>query len=165
MRHSHQILEWIGIVAVTTILFLFGYRTGMRESGRKWQNAGIKTDTIELHHYDTIRLSMPVYLTRTEIDSVLVPVTDTLTIRDTLWMQLPREQAHYGDSLYDAWVSGYRPALDSLKIYRTTIERDITHTIQTKPKWSVGVTGGYGVSKDGLSPYIGVGLTYNIFSW
>ena len=31
-----------------------------------------------------------------------------------------REQAYYEDSLYRAWVSGYRPKLDSLMVFPKT---------------------------------------------
>lgn len=92
-------------------------------------------------------------------------LTDTIRIGDTV---VYREQAYYEDSLYRAWVSGYRPRLDSLQIFpRTvtnTVTNDIYHTIKVKDKrrWGLGLQAGYGYP-GGL--FVGVGVTYNIFVW
>ena len=45
---------------------------------------------------------------------------DTMHIGETV---VQREQAYYEDSLYRAWVSGYRPRLDSLRIFPRTVCR------------------------------------------
>ena len=42
---------------------------------------------------------------------------------------LPVEQKRYDDSLYTAWVSGYRPNLDSITLRLPTITETITKTI------------------------------------
>ena len=121
-----------------------------------------KRDTLVL--LDTVRVDRPVYITERVVENIYVPVTDTVRLRDTTYMVLPRTQRVYSDSLYRAWVSGYQPALDSLDIYYK--EYHITKTIVEKPKrWHVGLQGGYGMSKDGLTPYIGVGLSYSILSF
>ena len=69
-------------------------------------------------------------------------LTDTMRIGDTV---VHREQAYYEDSLYRAWVSGYRPKLDSLQIFpRTiyqTVTNDVYHTIASKKKrWGLGLS-------------------------
>lgn len=62
---------------------------------------------------------------------------DTIRVGDTI---VRCEQAYYEDSLYRAWVSGYRPRLDSLEVFPKTVYQtvtnDIYHTI--KPKKSGG---------------------------
>ena len=62
-------------------------------------------------------------------------LTDTIHIGDTV---VGREQAYYEDSLYRAWVSGYRPRLDSLQIFPKTVYQNVTndiyHTITPKKK-------------------------------
>lgn len=89
--------------------------------GRRVQNGPIiepVSDTVTITVHDTIVAEMPVYLTSRTVDTMYVAVTDTVMQRDTCWVTVEREQRHYHqDSLYDAWVSGYRPRLDSLKIY------------------------------------------------
>ncbi len=93
---------------------------------------------------------------------------DTL-LTDSITISLPITQKVYEDSIYTAWVSGYEPALDSIRIYQpvTTITKTITNTeIHYKTKrWGVGVQAGLGVTPNRIEPYIGIGVTYNIFSW
>ena len=77
---------------------------------------------------------------------VVFRLTDTMRIGDTV---VHREQAYYEDSLYRAWVSGYRPRLDSLMIFPKTVYQtvtnDIYHTITPKKKrWGLGLQVGYG---------------------
>ena len=99
-----------------------------------------------------------------------VPITDTLMLHDTVLVHLPIEQRQYSDPRYTAWVSGYRPQLDSIHIYQRT--EYITKEIKmvTKPqRWGLGLQAGYGVSLHNgqlfPAPYIGVGLSYSIISW
>ncbi len=91
-------------------------------------------------------------------------LTDTIHIGDTV---VPREQAYYEDSLYRAWVSGYRPRLDSLQIFpRTvyqTVTNDIYHTVTPKKKrWGLGLQAGYGYP---CGWYVGAGISCNLFMW
>jgi len=109
-----------------------------------------------------------------EVDTLLIspPMAPLLTIRLTDTMRIGdtvvhREQAYYEDSLYRAWVSGYRPRLDSLQIFPRTVYRtvtnDIYHTITPKKKrWGLGLQAGYGYPS-GI--YAGVGISYNLFQW
>lgn len=95
---------------------------------------------------------------------VVFRLTDTMRIGDTV---VHREQAYYEDSLYRAWVSGYRPRLDSLMIFPKTVYQtvtnDIYHTITPeKKRWGLGLQVGYGYS-GGL--YLGVGMSYNLWWW
>lgn len=128
----------------------------------------VHTDTLTVH--DTVHHEKPVYITRRVVDSILVPVPvrDTITERDSVYISLPREQAVYEDSLYRAWVSGYEPALDSIDIFTPT--KYVTTTVrEPKRHWHIGVSAGYGASlKEGgvtLTPYVGVGISYSIISW
>lgn len=88
---------------------------------------------------------------------------DTIHIGDTV---LPIEHKIYVDSNYTAYVSGYRPNLDSIYVCpeTRTVINDIHHMVRTKPRrWSLGITAGYGFSKDGLSPGIVFGVNYRIW--
>lgn len=130
----------------------------------------VKTDTLVVR--DTVRLDRPVYITQRVVDSIYVPVTDTLRLHDTTFMVLPRQQREYRDTLYHAWVSGYDPALDSIDIFRKEryVTVEVTKTVMPKPKkWHVGVSAGYGAcllnETPVLSPYLGIGITYSIFSF
>lgn len=131
-----------------------------------------KADTVRIR--DTIRIPHPVPVTSRIVDSipVPVPVTDTLWLHDTLYVNLPREQRTYADSTYTAWISGYRPHLDSILIYPLTTTINNTTTITHKPKpprFSIGLQAGYGVTISNNqikpAPYIGVGISYSLISF
>lgn len=84
---------------------------------------------------------------------------------DSAIVELPLLQRHYADSTYEAWVSGpVDPRLDSVRVFApTTI---VTRQIWKPPKrWHIGVTAGYGYGQKGFQPYIGIGVTYSIFSF
>ncbi len=107
---------------------------------------------------DTLLISPPI------APLLVFRLTDTMRIGDTV---VYREQAYYEDSLYRAWVSGYRPRLDSLQIFlRTvyqTVTNDIYHTIVPKKKrWGLGVQVGYGYPS---GFYVGAGVSYDLFIW
>ena len=107
---------------------------------------------------DTLLISPPM------APLLVVLLTDTMRIGDTV---VHREQAYYEDSLYRAWVSGYRPRLDSLQIFPRTVYRtvsnDIYHTITPKKKrWGLGLQVGYGYPS-GI--YAGVGVSYDLWIW
>lgn len=111
---------------------------------------------------DTIRVQGPrdtLYLPSLDTIRVPVPVHDTLARTDTLWLELPRERVQVSDTAFTAWISGWRPQLDSIEIYRQTITE--TRTLPA-PRWSIGIQGGVGVTPAGLQPYLGVGISYRI---
>ena len=125
-------------------------------------------DTMVVH--DTIRIDKPVprYIRTTDTIRVKVPVAEVL--RDTIYVTLSREEKVYEDSTYRAQVSGYEPHLDFIEVYpRTiTITEKVTERARRKP-WGIGVHAGYGAALDDgrviLSPYIGVGISYNILTF
>lgn len=107
---------------------------------------------------DTVLISAPM--------AVFFRITaDTIHIGDTV---VNREQAYYEDSLYRAWVSGYRPRLDSLQVFPKTVYQtvtnDIYHTIKVKDKrrWGLGLQAGYGYPG---GYYVGAGVSYNLWQW
>ena len=89
------------------------------------------------------------------------------TVPDSVNVVLPITQKVYDDANYTAYVSGYNPSLDSL-IFKMPREV-VTIKEYSKPKrWSVGVQVGYGVTLKGtpqFAPYVGVGVSYNLFSF
>lgn len=86
---------------------------------------------------------------------------------DSVNVVLPITQKIYEEDTYTAFVSGYNPSLDSL-IFKMPREV-VTIKECSKPKrWSVGVQVGYGVTLKGepqFAPYVGVGVSYNLFSF
>ena len=86
---------------------------------------------------------------------------------DSVNVVIPITQKVYDEDTYTAFVSGYNPSLDSL-IFKMPREV-VTIKEYSKPKrWSVGVQVGYGVTLKGtpqFAPYVGIGVSYNLFSF
>lgn len=86
---------------------------------------------------------------------------------DSLEVPIPIEQKRYEDSLYTAWVSGFRPALDSIALHQPEIVTTITKTIvQKAPRLSLGLSVGPGISIDKdhhLGIYVGFTANYRLW--
>lgn len=158
-----------GILLLFNIVNAIGYFVNEQRNSHS-SEMKVKVDTLFI--YDTIIVEKPVIKKVEIIDTLLlpVPITDTLMLHDTVFVHLPIEQRQYSDLRYTAWVSGYRPQLDSIHIYQRT--EYITKEIKmvTKPKrWGIGLQAGYGVSFSNkqikATPCIGIGISYNILTW
>lgn len=91
-----------------------------------------------------------------------------IVVKDSLiYIDVPMEQKHYGDSTYDAWVSGYHPALDSLRLHQRTAIVEVPVYKTVRKRWGIGVQAGvtyqFGQEQGRVLPYVGVGLSYNLF--
>ena len=163
------------ITLVLGILLLFNIVNGVgtvvnEYKNSKHPNVEVQIDTTIIH--DTIIVEKPILQKVAMTDTLRLPVLarDTLMLHDTVFVTLPIEQRQYGDPRYTAWVSGYRPQLDSIQIYQRTeyITKEINP--HKKPKrWGIGLQAGYGVAlHDGQirpTPFIGVGLNWNFLQF
>lgn len=154
---------WVFLFVFVAILIAGSFYAGIRYE--KSRETEVQRDTVQVVRIDTIKVEKPVYITERQTDTLFVAIKDTIRINDTLYQPVPKTQRMYEkDSLYRAWVSGYKPQLDSIYVFPKTITETITETIRIPPRrWGVGVIGGYGVGKNGFSPYIGVGVYYDLF--
>ena len=121
-----------------------------------------KTDTFI--RVDTIRDSIPYPVYETVIQTVpeLFPVYITLggdTIREPVYIPVPITQKEYRTEDYRLSISGYKPNLDYIEIYRKT--EQITKVVDRR--FGIGITAGYGIGRNGLSPYVGIGGFYRIW--
>lgn len=114
---------------------------------------------------DTIWVDKPVYTSTKFLQTILLPLSDTVRVRDTLYAPLPIEEREYRDSLYYAVVSGYKPVLEHLELYPETTVATRTVRIPDTRKWGFGLQAGYGMTDNGLSAYVGIGVTYNIIKF
>ena len=127
-------------------------------------------DTIEKISFDTIFVDRPIAYKVKEIKHDTVRITDVK--HDSVDVILPVIYKEYRDSTYSAWVSGYQDVnLDSIQVYQKNIFTEINNTkYVTKYKnrpFSLGLQVGYGFDfmNRQCSPYVGVGLQYNIISF
>lgn len=133
-------------------------------------------DTVKI--YDTIRVTVqePRESTVIRYVTVKLPTVDTghdtaarITNEednkeaDSAEVIIPISQKVYEDSNYTAWISGYRPNLDSLTI-RTRREIITVKEFQKPKRWNVGAFVGYGITPKGLQPCIGISVNYSIWN-
>ena len=147
-------LPWILVILLAVVCVVAWFRPHEPLSAEIRTETKVKT----VVKVDTLFISPPM------APLLVFRLTDTMRIGDTV---VHREQAYYEDSLYRAWVSGYRPRLDSLQIFPKTVYQtvtnDIYHTITPRKKrWGLGMQVGYGYPS-GI--YAGVGVSYNLFLW
>lgn len=174
MINLNQIKQYARIAGIV-IVFLLAL-VGIFSIGRCNRNNGLvskistQVDTLYLH--DTIRLKKPIPKIIKNIDTIRVKITDTIRIKDTVYLKLPREQKIYQEENYRAWISGYRPELDSIHIFRNTQQIITSTTIHSKPqsqRWGIGIQAGYGLTlqQNTIKPtqYIGIGVSYNLLSF
>lgn len=151
-------LTLILLIACCIISFLGGYDYASKHC----YNVSTVTDTIVKR--DTIT-AIPDTVYRTVAlgeKTVKVLVHDTLCKTDTVEVALPFVQKQYKDSSYSAWISGYEPSLDSIRVFpKTTIIRESKVVRQKDRRW--GVFGGVGIGvSDRITPCVGVGIGYRI---
>ena len=119
------------------------------------------TDTLVLT--DTIIKFQPKPYKVTIIDTIYLPQQPQQPQYDTLI----RQEVIYKDSTYMAVVGGIEPYLKSIEIYPKTIyvNNNTTTTIKVRSRFGLGVQAGYGYGRNGLQPYVGVGVQYNLIQW
>ena len=129
-----------------------------------------KVDTIYVH--DTITQYEPILEEREVMRKEYIPVVhqDTIWRQDTLFIALDREQVIWQDSLSRVYASGINTQVDSVQHYisERVIYKEIVVPKVKKTRWGIGIQVGYGVQlgeQIRTAPYIGVGVSYNIFSW
>jgi hypothetical protein len=85
---------------------------------------------------------------------------------DSIDVPIPIVQKRYEDSLYTAWVSGFEPKLDSIRLYTPEIQTTVTKTVyEPTPLLTLGVQvgGGYGLIYRQPDIYVGIGGQINLW--
>jgi len=161
----------IGCVLCMAVISLIGigFCIGKKVYDRP-MDTDIQRDTVTLwdtipHWYPVpveVKQQKPQYKWLTKVEHT----TDTLLMRDSVLVEVPIESKHYHANEYDAWVSGYDPSLDSIKVYKKTEYITERVTLSKPPnRFTIGLQGGYGYgfkSKQ-LEPYVGIGIGIRIF--
>ena len=179
MTPQKYIILGFGIAVAILLGFLVGQRCPRESQG---EPITLRVDTLFIRDTNRVtepkrdpspdvlvkEIPVPVYVADSSaIDSLLNECARLERVGDSLRLVLLRVQRHYCDSTFDAWVSGVDPSLDSIKTYQTTriITREIPVIRVKKTRWGIGIQGGVTADKDGVIPYVGVGVSYNILSW
>lgn len=160
MKPGTYILIGVGLAVAVLLGFLVGQRCPRNGGG---ETPTIKVDTLVIR--DTFKVTEPIYVTKRVVDSIPYPVTDTLRLRDTLYVILEWEQIRWEDSLSVVYASGVMPQVDSVIHHTQSLIITKEIPVIKKTRWGLGVQAGVGAGKGGLTPYVGVGVSYNLLSW
>jgi len=156
---------YIGVVPLAIVSCILGMILGYSYCRQNQPTIKEKTKVDTLYIRDTITQIEPVYKVSRVIDTLLVAVTDTIVRNDTAYISLPKEERVYESDYYSLGISGYKCNLDYISVYPET--RIVTkETIRyQKYRFGLGFQTGLGISAKGATPYIGVGLSYNVLCW
>ena len=146
-------------IAAIVAAFLLGFCN--RQKKVEQVNRVVR-DTIVIRdvRVDTVYRERIVYRA---LPAVEIVKNDTIVLLDTVYVAIPIDTYVAKDSLYYVEATGYDVRFKRIEVYPTT--KYHTQTIYQPRRVSVGLQAGYGASKQGLSPYIGVGIQYNLFSF
>lgn len=161
-------MKKILISALLAVVFLLsGYLLGRRANRAHAPELMVQTDTLRIR--DTLLVERPVPVEVRVVDTMLVAVMDTVTVNDTVYLQLPREEKVYESGDYRAKVSGYRPELDWIEVYPQTVYVTRNISVDSRKRWGIGLQAGYGAyaaaGQVRLAPYLGVGISWNILQF
>ena len=154
-------MKTLPYILIAILAFGLGWfiRPDPSSSSKKSDTVTI-TNTVRKVDVDTLYLLAPQFYL------AWVDKTDTIHLSDTCWHL--REYKEYQDSNYYAKVSGVAPRLDEIRVYPRTIYqteyiyRDI---VQNNKRWGIGLSAGYGVGKNGLTPVLAVTVNYNLWQF
>ena len=154
-------MKYLPYIVIAVLILFIVFRPARVEHAP----GGVIRDTIITNRIDTVRDTVPVPVYESVVDSfpfaVPVPVPGD-TVRDTVY--LPITQKIYKDSLYTAYVSGYRAKLDSIEVYSKTTTVFVRERAKRK-RFGLGVHAGYGITGSKAAPYVGIGVSYNLWEW
>lgn len=175
----------IAILAALCVLMV--YLNLSKETFRYTANDGVVSDTTRVVVYDTIKIIKPEsrdsvvinYITERlpiEQDSAhlicetskFAPDTNVASTPDSANVIIPITTKEYHGDGYDAWVSGYRPSLDSLNLHKrtTTITETVTVTKWKTRRWGLSAGAGMVVTPKGrIEPGIFIGATYTFWGF
>lgn len=161
-----RVFEYILIAIASALLVAVGVFIGHslpKEPHIEPQNE--KVDTLIIR--DTITFDKPVYIDRIRTEKVYVAVSDTIRLRDTLYVPMDKEYIAWTDSLCTVYASGILPSVDSVRHYtqKEVITHTITNNIKVPSRMGLGIQVGLGAIDGSLKPYIGFGVTFNVISW
>lgn len=153
---------------VCALMFWLGWKFGYELERARRPDVTERTDTTFV--YDTIvRDSLvPVEVVKWKTLTEKLAVHDTTFLVDSILVDIPIERKVYQeDSVYYAVVSGFKPSLDTLKVYRETITIETTRNVTSyKPyKWAVSPFVSQEVGLDYYAAKVGVQAEFGRNRW
>ena len=160
-KYSQIILVLLLILSVLFNFYLYN---------RKPETIEIEKEVVRVES-DTIHDTVPKLIT----EKVIRHIHDTLRVIELAYssdsgypstgaaiVEIPITQKEYSDdSTYRAWVSGYKPNLDSIHVRNKSVYIENTIIKKKNDRFIIGPHVGYGVN--GFD--FGIGITYKVFGF
>lgn len=150
------------------LLYIIGLIIGAFLLSLVWRRCAYDTEIVTDTIIKVVKVDRPIVRESTIVkyEVVRLPIAaDTIcvsdTIKDSVFVQVPIEQKVYSDSNYTAWVSGYRPRLDSISITHKEVSfHKLVNNSKGSKRLYLGIQVGYGITPRGMQPYLGLGISY-----
>lgn len=163
-----SILELFVAVGIAFLFFWFGQAWAKNHF---LDDKKMVADTLIVERWDTVTIEKPTEIVRyiDRFDTIRLTDEPLIVVKIDSTEIIPIECAIYQDSTqnakYEAYLSGFRPQLDSIRIECLQTETIITKIEREKArKIGLGVQLGVGISPNGIAaPYVGIGLQYRIW--
>lgn len=109
-------------------------------------------DTVTVVVHDTLIERHPTYITKN--------VVDTIHVKDTIYVERVQKR-YFKEGVYDLWISGYKPSLDSIKVF-PKIEKifitEVAPSIDKTYDWSLYAGGGVNFNSGKAYPQASLSL-------
>ena len=166
MTREEKSYRGCGVAVIAAILLSLGLNVWLLSRTKPQPTIDVKHDTV----YKDTTIYRPVPTDSQPTGKVIVlrvpyVVSETDTVHDSIDVPIPIMQKRYDDSLYTAWVSGFHPALDSIRLRLPEVTTTITRTIVEEPLITLGLQTGAGVGIITRQPdfYVGIGAQLNLW--
>ena len=160
IRYSQIVL--VGLLILSLIFNFYLYN-------RKPETIEIEKEVVRVE-YDTIHDTVPKLIKEQFVRYIhdtlniieLITIDDTTTSTGNAVVEIPITQKEYSDdSTYTAWVSGYKPNLDSINITRKTVYIENTVIQKKNDRFIIGPY--IGAGRNGFE--FGLGITYKMLGF
>lgn len=157
MKKAFWIIALLLVASIVANVWLMT-RDPVKETTTVHDTIWKDTTIYEPQPAETINTGRVVYI------RVPYPETTLDTIHDSIEVPVPIMQKRYDDSLYTAWVSGFHPNLDSIRLHQREVVTTVTKYVEKPAKRlaigpSIGV--GYGFINGKPDIFAGVTVTWN----
>lgn len=150
-----QSVPYIIIAALVIYIVMSLIHKSEQQAGNAEYVEIVRVDTVTILKTDTFRLVEPIFKSEVIVDTIYMEKSHENGLK------LSITQRYYEGSQYQAWVSGYKPSLDSLNVFNKTLTQTITETVtkEVYPKTlDVYLNGGCFSIDNKISPFIGVSV-------
>ena len=154
-------MKYLPYLLITVLAFGLGWCSRSPTKGNI-----CNSDTITSVHVVTKVDVDTMYILSPQAYIAWIDNSDTIYVSETCWHL--REYKEYQDSNYYAKVSGVTPRLDEIRVYPKTVTQYVYRdriVSNTKKRLGFGLSAGYGIGRNGLSPVLAVTVNYNLWEW